>query len=194
MKSFEIIILSFVLLLFLNCETCHSGLSITDLECFNEITYFDIENRNYRAGHFAMNSKGDLIIEYSYEQYRLFFGFKKNGKFYFPEMVKEIELQSDTIDSEFRTRYESTNSFVSLLNDTNKQKEYLFSISSWKTVLELFDLENEKNSYDLLESRNFTNLSRGIYAYVFQILEKKLTIISYIFVFILLIHFFILEN
>ena len=193
MKTFEII-LPFVLLFFINSEACRSGLSITDLECFNEITYFDIENRNYRAGHFAMNSKGDLIIEYSYEQYRLFFGFKKNGKFYFPEMVKEIELQSDTIDSEFRTRYESTNSFVSLLNDTNKQKEYLFSISSWKTVLELFDLENEKNSYDLLESRNFTNLSRGIYAYVFQILEKKLTIISYIFVFILLIHFFILEN
>ena len=65
MKIFEII-LPFFLLLFINCEACRSGLSITDLECFNEIIYFDIENRNYRAGHFAMNSKGDLIIEYSH--------------------------------------------------------------------------------------------------------------------------------
>ena len=119
MKAFEII-LSFVLLLFINCEACSSGLSITDLECFNEIIYFDIESRNYRAGHFAMNSKGDLIIEYSYNQYRLFFGFKKNGKFYFPEIVKEIELQSDTIDSEFITRYESINSFVSLMTQTKR--------------------------------------------------------------------------
>ena len=89
-------------------------------------------------------------------------------------MVKEIELQSDTIDSEFIRRYESTNSFVSLMTDTNKQKEYLFSISSWKTVLELYDLENGNDSYDLFESINFTGISRGILAYVFQILEKKI--------------------
>ena len=173
MKIFEII-LPFFLLIFTNCETCRSGLSITDTECFNEIIYLDIENKYYRAGHFSMNSKGDLIIEYSYLQYRLFFGLKKNGKFYFPEMVKEIELQSDTIDSEVIRRYESTNSFVSLMTDTNKQKEYLFSISSWKTVLELYNLENENDSYDMLESTYFTNLDTGIHSYIFQILEKKI--------------------
>ena len=87
MKTFEIIFL-FFLLLFINCETCHSGLSITDTECFTEITYLDLENKYYRAGHFAMNSKGDLIIEYPYLRCRLFFGFKKSGKFYFPEIFK----------------------------------------------------------------------------------------------------------
>ena len=121
MKTIEIIF-PFFLLIFINSETCRSGLSITDTECFNEITYLDIENKYYRAGHFAMNSKGDLIIEYSHLQYRLFFWFKKNGKFYYPEMTKEIELQSDTIDPEVIRRYESTNYFVSLKNDINKQK------------------------------------------------------------------------
>ena len=76
MKTFEIIF-PFFLLLSINCETCHSGLSITDTECFTEITYLDLENKHYRAGHFAMNSKGDLIIEYFYLQSILFFGFKK---------------------------------------------------------------------------------------------------------------------
>ena len=180
MKTFEIIF-PFFLLLFINCETCHSGLSITDTECFTEITYLDLENKYYRAGHFAMNSKGDLIIEYSYLQYRLFFGFKKSGKFYFPEMFKEIELQSDTIDPEVIRRYESTNSFVSLMTDIDKQKEYLFSMSSWRTVLELYDLENENDSYEILESTRFTGLDNGIHSYIFQILEKKLMEISYIF-------------
>ena len=121
-----------------------------------------------------MNSKGDLIIEYSYLQYRLFFGFKKSGKFYFPEMFKEIELQSDTIDPEVIRRYESTNSFVSLMTDIDKQKEYLFSMSSWRTVLELYDLENENDSYEILESTRFTALDNGIHSYIFQILEKKI--------------------
>ena len=172
MKIFEIIF-PFFLIIFINCETCRSGFSITDTECFNEITYLDIENKYYRAGHFAMNSKGDLIIEYSHLQYRLFFGFKKNGKFYYPEMTKEIELQSDTINPEVIRRYESTNYFVSLKNDINKQKEYLLSISSWITVLELYDLENINDPYDILESTNFTDLNEGIHSYIFQILEKK---------------------
>ena len=173
MKNIEIIF-PFFLLLFINSEACRSGLSITDTECFNEITYLDIENKYYRTGHFAMNSKGDLIIEYSHLQYRLFFGFKKKGKFYYPEMTKEIELQSDTIDPQDIRRYESTNYFVSLKNDINKQKEYLLSISSWITVLELYDLENINDPYDILESTNFTNLNKGIHSYIFQILEKKI--------------------
>ena len=69
-------------------QKCRSDMSITNSQCFNEIIYFEHTNKYYRAGHFAMNSKGDLIIEYSYLRCRLFFGFKKSGKFYFPEIFK----------------------------------------------------------------------------------------------------------
>ena len=121
-----------------------------------------------------MNSKGDLIIEYSYNQYRLFFGFKNNGKFYFPEITKEMELQSNIINQTSIRRYESINSFISLINDPNKQKEYLLSISSYITVLELYDFENDNDSYNITESVNFFDNSLGIYAYTFQILEAKI--------------------
>ena len=174
--KFFVLIFPICLIKLLNCSTCSSGLSITDSECFNQITYLELENKYYRAGHFAMNLKGDLIIEYSYNQYRLFLGFRNDGKFYFPEITKEIELQDDTIDSASIRRYESINSFISLINDTNKQKEYLLSISSYITVLELYDFENQNESdyYKLEESINFFSNSLGIYSFVFQILEAKI--------------------
>jgi len=62
--KFFVLIFPICLIKLLNCSTCSSGLSITDSECFNQITYLELENKYYRAGHFAMNSKGDLIIEY----------------------------------------------------------------------------------------------------------------------------------
>ena len=172
--KFFVLIFPICLIKLLNCSTCSSGLSITDSECFNQITYLELENKYYRTGHFAMNLKGDLIIEYSYNQYRLFLGFRNDGKFYFPEITKEIELQDDTINSAYIRRYESINSFISLINDTNKQKEYLLSISSYITVLELYDFENGNDSYNITESVNFFNFDLGIYPYVFQILEAKI--------------------
>ena len=173
MKLFDLI-LPFFLFILINCESCRSGLNITDSECFNEITYLDFENKHYRAGHFAMNSKGDLILEYSYNQYRLFLGFKSNGKFYFPEMTKEIELKSNKINSSFIRRYESINSFISFMDDSIKQKEFLLSISSYITILELYDFEDGNDSYKITESVNFFNNSLGIFSYVFQILEAKI--------------------
>ena len=84
--------LFFIYLIYLSqntiCQTCISTRSITDFQCFTHIVYFNLENRQYRAGHFAMNSKGDMIIEYSYNQYRLFYGLRGNGTLYFPEETK----------------------------------------------------------------------------------------------------------
>ena len=141
--------------------------------------YFDFENRAYRAGSFATNEKGDMIIEYSYEQYRLFYGLKKNGKNYFPEGTKEVEITSDTLDSNTIKRLESTNSFVSLKNDTNKEKDYLMSISTGQTILELHDFE--KGVYNIKESASVFNSDNGINSYIFQILEAKIDDIHYYF-------------
>ena len=154
-----------------NSQTCHSNIEISDTSCFNGLKIFNISNKYYRAGHFAMNSKGDMIIEYSYLQYRLFFGLKQNGQLYYPNVTKEIELTSDTIQNDTIRRYESTNLFVSLVNDLIKENEYLLSLSSWKTVLELHNLKSEE--YSLLEATNFFEHTQGTYAYVFQVLEAN---------------------
>ena len=69
------IILSLILLLFLK---------ISLISCLHQnILVFN--STNYRAGHSAFSSSGDLIIEYSYQKQRLFFGLKNNGKHYFKE-------------------------------------------------------------------------------------------------------------
>ena len=170
----KILFLTFLLfkLIIINGENCFSGSNISNVECFNRVIYFNMENKYYRAGHFALNSKGDMIIEYSYNKSRLFYGLKKDGKHYYPEITKEIEIKSNKINSTYFGRYESVNSFISLMDDINKENEYLLSISSYITILELHDLES--NAYDITESVPFFNSNEGIYSYIFQILEKKI--------------------
>lgn len=54
------------------------------LVCPNQnILVFD--STHYRAGHSAFTSNGDMIIEFSYQNQRLYYGLKKNGKHYFKE-------------------------------------------------------------------------------------------------------------
>ena len=170
--KFLLLIFLFLMFIMAKCEQfCGNGNQLTNELCFNNIIYFEIENKNYRAWHFAMNSKGDMIIEYSYNQYRLFYGLKNDGKFYFTEITKEIEITNDTINSDIIQRLESLNLFVSLMNDINKEKEYLMSISSNTAILELHDFES--NTYNISEAKTVFNSDNGIYSYIFQILEKK---------------------
>ena len=42
--------------------------------------YIILNSNNYRAGSFAFNANGDMIIEYSYNNSRLFYGLKKKWK------------------------------------------------------------------------------------------------------------------
>ena len=154
------------------CQTCVSITSITDSQCFTNIIYFNLKNRHYRAGHFAMSSKGDIIIEYSYHQYRLFYGLRGNGTLYFEEETKEIEIKSNTIDSSKLKRYESVNFFAFSMDDINKENEFLISISSYVTILELYDFQNDRNS--ILEATTFVDKPAGIYSYIFQVFEAKL--------------------
>ena len=152
MKTISLI-LTFLLFLSTKSQICRPEMQLSETACFNQLILFKFEDKYYRAGHFATNSKGDMIIEYSYNQYRLFYGLKKDGREYYSGGTKEIELTSETISSDMIRRYESTNLFVALANDTNKENEYLISLSSWRTVGELFNIENDE--YSLIESTNF---------------------------------------
>ena len=96
------------------------------ISCECSIIVFD--SRDYRSGHFAFNSNGDMIVEYSKDKNRLFYGLKSNGKYYFKDdsqnevPTKEITFIEDIQGSK---RYEAKNIFVTIGN-----KDYLFSISS----------------------------------------------------------------
>ena len=76
----------------IHCNFCKENNAISNTDCFNNIIIFD--DKKYRAGHHAINKDGDIIIEYSAQASRLFFGLKNNGLYYFgdntPTQVIEI--------------------------------------------------------------------------------------------------------
>ena len=132
---------------------CPKGIVINDQSCFNDLITI---KKNFRAGNFAINKNGDMIIEYSNDKdskrnIRLFYGIKKNGRYFFPEeeAYREKEINNPYSNRNIVARYEARNIFVSVESDTNKEKEYLFSTSSYETLTELHDLENDEvyNNY-----------------------------------------------
>ena len=128
-----ILLILLILIKSIYSQTCQNNMTINiDRECFNEVLTFN--QKNYRAGHFAINNKGDMVAEFS-DNYnsRLFYGLKKNGRSFFDtdSNIKEIEISENSETTGEYPRYESNNIFVYLEDDINKEKGYLFSTSSW---------------------------------------------------------------
>ena len=118
-NNFEIInlfIYVFIFLLSFKLISCDGCKGISDLSdstnCYNDVITFS--HLNWRAGHAATNKNGELIVEFSPDvvntSSRLFYGLKKNGRYYFPgePVYKQIDYMEceDCIKSE-RGRYES---------------------------------------------------------------------------------------
>ena len=139
------------------CQKCKNVDLLENSECFSNILY--INNSLYRAGQFATNKEGDLFIEYSTVNKRLFYGLMKNGKYYYDNELhyKESNITGYFYDNfPYIGRYESKNLFISTKNDINKTKEYLLSLSSYKTLIEIYDIKN-----DLI----FTNITEKVFNY-----------------------------
>jgi len=139
----------------------------------NNIITFD--NKHYRAGNFALNSNGDMIVEYSYNNWRLFYGLKENGRYYFNDTdndetpTKEVEIMNSE-NNNIYGRYESKNIFISLQDDINNNKQYLFSTSSYTSVTELYNIDNlENNDYFIRTTSNI--LGHEIFSYSYSLLE-----------------------
>ena len=85
------------------------------LQNLNGMIVFNASS-HYRAGNFAINKNNDMLIEYSYQDKRLFYGMKQNGRYYFndtngdPSPTKEITIENNE-DSSIFQRYESKNIF-----------------------------------------------------------------------------------
>ena len=124
------------------------------------------DENNYMKGQFAVNSKGDVIIEYSDNDLRLFYGIKKNGKgFFFWEYIKKLQLNNNV-------RYESENIFISLKNSNNDDIQYLLNFGANDTAVELFNFEgNIGQSENYIIKTPNEVLGNSIFSYVNSLLE-----------------------
>ena len=146
------------------CNSCKDNNIITNSECFNNIIKFD--NKTYRAGHHAINKNGDMIMEYSAQDSRLFCGLKENGEYFFDDNTPIKVIENINKDGSYDRRYESINLFISLEND-NKEMQYLLSISSYHALTELYDINT--NNYQVKSRTDFSG--NEIFSFQFQMLE-----------------------
>ena len=167
-KNLIFFIIYFLQIKVLFCESCKTSNSLSNKECFNNIYYFN--DKKYRAGQFAKNKNGDIVIEYSFEQSRLFFGLKADGTFFFNNDNHIKAIESINSYENIVERYESRNLFVSKETDLEKNNEYLLSISTYKTLTELHNFEN--NNYLVKKTENF--VGNEIYSYQFALLDTKI--------------------
>jgi len=133
-----------------------------------QMEIFGENDKSYTKGQFAVNSKGDMIIEYSYEGSRLFYGIKKNGKGFFNgEYIKKIQLNDEN-----EKRYESQNIFISLKNNNNDDTQYLLNFGAYVTVVELINVEEniEQRENYIIKTTNEV-LGNSIFSYVNSLIE-----------------------
>ena len=157
---------------------CKENYVLNNKTCYNDVIIFDHDR--FRAGHASTNKNGDTIFEFSVDSNpggkRLFYGLKTNGRYYFPgePVYKEITLtdKNDTSNTANLGRFESYNLFVYTQEDTGKTKQYLFSISTFESLVELHDIENAE--YQTIQTKKFINDKR-IFSYQYSLFEIENT-------------------
>ena len=158
--------------------------SITSISIDNYLYDIIIFNHTkFNAGKFATNKKGELFIEYYSEgdkdlsASRLFYGRTKDGRELFfnqTSSTQEINIGLDeTVDiSEYYNLfdiYDSENLFVSIMNENNKENQYLFSINSYDWSVELNKFTNNINiGHYLWNFNDFFNLNEEKYIFPYE--------------------------
>ena len=130
----------------------------------------------------AITKEEDFILETSSEDLngvRLFFGLKKNGRYYFKNRNNEEIPTKKTIvlddNNKGALRYESNIFFIKIKNGTfEEDKEFLVSISLYHGFIELYDLE-ELEEENILVSKVFAEDLNNYIIY-----SKKCSIIELI--------------
>ena len=148
--------------------------SLDDINYFNNILIFD--NKKYHIVNSAMNNNGDLIIELSEDNItsssKLFYGIAYDGRYFFPNRssyTKEINIDITERNNEYRYCINnSLNMFVSIMDDNNINNQYLFSIDSYYSIVELYDLNSDNNIHYTWNFNNFFNLEENIYSFQYK--------------------------
>ena len=164
---------------------CSIENEIIKTQWLNNFIIFD--EYRYRFSNMAINKNEDFIFETSSEDLngvRLFFGLKKNGRYYFKNSnneeipTKKIIVLDD--ENKGAMRYESNSFFIKIKNGKfEENKEFLVSISIFYGFIELYDLEEENNSFSKILAADLNNYV--IYAKKCSIIELNNKEYLYIF-------------
>ena len=156
---------------------CNFFSSLTQTQCFNNIFKFD--HKNYQSNNFARNKNGDLVLEFSEDNEisssRLFYGLTKDGRYFFKNQSSyTYELNIDNYDLiedfNYYGIYNSINLFVSIKNDPNKVNQYLFSLNSYYSTVELYNFNKDNNNtHYIWNLYNFFNLDEDDYIFPYEL-------------------------
>ena len=196
------------IILFLVLQTCFCAdinlcddyqCYLSNSECFNNIITF--EHKQYQSNNFAINKKGEMILElneyYDFEDIfasRLFYGLTKDGKFLFSNQSSYLYELNINIDDEifdyycyynFYSSYNSLNLYVTIKNAPNKDIQYLFSINSYYSMVQLYKLNKENISYIIWNFNKFFKLDEDVYTFpyeysIFELTRDSTYIITFI--------------
>ena len=147
----------------------------------NSSTIIFDTRENLMKGSIAINSNGDMVIEYSThstEVYRLFYGVRKDGSGFFKgEYIKELYNLPGP-------RYESQNIFISL-NNSDSSPQYLLSLGANRTVMELYKIDQYPYSSPDYVSKNTADIfGNSIFSYVNSLIDLKNENKEYLLVYI----------
>ena len=138
----------------------------------------EIGTVNFRYINFALNLKGDMIILSTAKPgscERIFYGLKKNGRYYFKdgEIETPYYIKNITGEEDNNQRFEAETLFIQLSNnDTDiNGKEYYLSIGKYKNYVELFDFEND--NYSFIQTTTFFETLINSYVNSFFKLSKS---------------------
>ena len=154
---------------------------------YSEIDHIKrLGNETFRYFQFSSNSNGDMIIDISSDvaenKQRIFFGLKRNGRFYFYENGKETPFRT-FISTLSRAKMISESLFIQLsTDDDNNGKEYLFSMSTGSSNVELYDIESENGIVSGELSLTFLN-NKFSYSIISSIFKSKLPDSKYYYIF-----------
>ena len=160
------------------CRTCKNVHDLLNKTCYNDVITFN--HNQFRAGHACTNKQGNMIIEFSINpeesNLRLFYGLNKRGRYYFPgePVYKEINITNclDCEDNKYRGRFESRNLLVHLNSDTSREKQYMFSMSSYYSVAELIDIDDRNNfKFFSWNMTKFMDINRPIFSFEYSLFE-----------------------
>ena len=115
--------------------------------CFNDIIKFS--DKKYRAGQILTNKDNVTTVLFSDDSpgdTRLLYSLDENGRGFFygnETVIKKLTLTSDSYRNGYKIigRFECISDFVYLKDDTEKEKQYIFSVSSYLSLTELYDVE-----------------------------------------------------
>ncbi len=173
----ENILVLFIFIIFENifiieCSNCREDSQISNTQCFKDVLIFN--SLKFRGGHSSVNKNQDFILEFSVDQesgIREFYGLKENGRYLFQnESPTKRELTSKSYNGRnFVAKYESMNAFVSLKDDVNHDKQYLFSLSTYYCFIELYDFNQEDVQWKTIYTNDYFN--SVIFSFRFSLLE-----------------------